>query len=181
MFEAADKSPEKTEKRAVERSPADVRTPFDSLRREVDRLFEDFDRDFWRAPFRTARSFFDIEPLWRRDVRSPRAPAIDMVDKGAAYELTAELPGLDDKDIEVKLANGGLTIKGEKHQETDETTTDYRLHERHVGTFERAIRLPEGVDTDRIEATFERGVLTVILPKTPQAKQAEKTIAVKAT
>lgn len=181
MPEAATKLPEKSEKRAAERTSAlDVWRPFENLRHEVDRLFEDFDRDFWRTPFRSARSLFDIEPLWRREMTLAEVPAVDMVDKEGAYEITAELPGLDEKDIEVKLADGGLTIKGEKQEEKEEKKKDYYLHERRFGAFERSFRLPEGVDADKIEAKFLKGVLTVTLPKTPEARKAEKKIAVKA-
>lgn len=88
--------------------------------------------------------------------------------------------GLDEKNIEVKLANGGLTIKGEKLEEKDEKKKDYYLHERHLGSFERCFRVPEGVDTDKIEADFKKGVLTVTLPKKPEAQKSEKKIAVKA-
>lgn len=84
--------------------------PLETLRREMDRLFEDFDRDSWRFPFR--RSVFDIEPFWRRELKWGAAPAVDVVEKENAYEITAELPGMDEKNIEVKLADGGLTIKG---------------------------------------------------------------------
>jgi HSP20 family protein len=180
MTEAAANLPEKPEKPAGQRTPAlGAWRPFETLRREVDHLFEDFDRDFWRTPFRNARSLFDIEPLWRRDMSLGEVPAVDWVDKGDAYETTAELPGLDDNDIEVKLANGGLTIKGEKQQEKEEKEKDYYLHERRFGAFERSFRLPEGVDADKIEATFKHGVLTLTLPKTPEARTAEKKIAVK--
>jgi HSP20 family protein len=89
------------------------------LRHEVDRLFEDFDRDFWQSPFR--RSVFDIEPFWRRELIWGAAPAVDIAEKDNAYEVTAELPGLDEKNIEVKLAGGGLTITGEKQEEKEET------------------------------------------------------------
>src|SRR5690606_15042751 len=89
--------------------------PFESLRREVDRLFESFDREFWSAPFR--RPAFDMEPFWRREWRWGATPAVDIVESDKAYELMAELPGVDEKNIEVKLANGVLTIRGEKREE----------------------------------------------------------------
>jgi HSP20 family protein len=104
----ATKLPVKTEKSAT--SPASW-TPFESLRREVDRLFDDFDGGFFR-PFR--RSVFDFVPAKR-----PTAPAVDFTDSDNAYELTAELPGIDEKNVEVKVANGVLTIKGEKQEEKD--------------------------------------------------------------
>jgi HSP20 family protein len=87
---------------------------------------------------------------------------------------------MDEKNIEVKLANGGLTIKGEKQEEKEEKEKEYYLHERHFGSFERCFRVPEGVDTSKIEATFKKGVLTVTLPKSPEAQKAEKKIEVKA-
>ena len=87
---------------------------------------------------------------------------------------------MDEKNIEVKLANHTLTIKGEKRDEKEETKKDYYMRERSFGSFQRSFTLPEGVDTDKIEASFKKGVLTVIVPKTAEAKKAEKKIAVKA-
>ncbi len=107
------------------------------------------------------------------------APVVDIVDKGDAYEVTAELPGLDEKNIEVKLINGSLTIKGEKQEEKEVKKKDYHLRERHFGSFERSFTVPEGVDTDKIEAGFKNGVLTVTLPKKPEAQKPAKKIEVK--
>ena len=179
MAEAASKVPVKTEQNAPERATA-MRAwqPLESLRREVDRLFEDFDRGSWMSPFR--RSIFDIEPFWRREVAWGAAPSVDIVEKDNAYEVTAELPGMDEKNIEVKLINGGLTIKGEKREEKEEKKKDYYLHERHFGSFERCFPVPEGVETDKIEASFKKGVLTVTLPKKPEAQKPEKKIEIKA-
>ena len=177
MGEAATKLPEKTERRAGGlTSRLEVRRPFEGLRREVDRLFEDFDRGVWRSPFRS--SLFDIEPSWR-EMAPIGVPAVDMIEKEGAYEITAELPGLDAKDIEVKLANGELTITGEKQAETREEKKGWHLRERRYGAFERSFRLPDGVDADKIEATFKHGVLTLTLHKSPEALKAAKTIAVK--
>lgn len=80
-------------------------------------------------------------------------------------ELTAELPGIDEKNVDVKVANGGLTIKGEKQQKKEEKKKDYYLRERNYGPFERSFQVPAGVDTDKIDAKFKKGVLTVMLPK----------------
>lgn len=177
MAEAPTKLPVTKEETAPERASAlQLWRPFGSLRREIDRLFEDFDRDFWRSPFR--RSAFDIEPFWRREWAA--APAIDIVEKDNAYEVTAELPGLDEKDIEVKLAKDSLTIKGEQQEEKEEKKKDYYLHERHFGSFERTFRVPEDVDADKIAATFKKGVLTLTLPKKPEAQKPAKKIEVKA-
>jgi HSP20 family protein len=85
------------------------------------------------------------------------------------------------ESIEVKLSDGGLFIKGEKQEEKEEKKKDYYLHERHFGSFERSFRIPDSVDTDRIEATFKKGVLTLSLPKKAEAQKPEKKIEVKAS
>ena len=90
------------------------------------------------------------------------------------------MPGLDEKNIDVKFADGVLTIKGEKQEEKEEKKKDYYLHERSYGSFHRAFQVPAGVDGDKIEASFNKGVLTVTLPKSAQAQKAEKKITVKA-
>jgi HSP20 family protein len=108
------------------------------------------------------------------------APAVDISDTENAYEVTAEMPGIDEKNIEVRVANGVLTIKGEKQDEKEENKKDYYLRERSFGSFERAFQLPDGVDTDKIDANFKKGILTVTLPKGLEAQKAAKTINVKA-
>ena len=181
MDQRASKVPVKTEEKKPEEKAGALQAwqPFASLRREVDRLFEDFDQGFWRTPLR--RSAFDIEPFWQRDVTFSSAPAVDIVEKDKAYEMTAELLGLDEKNIEVKISNGDLMIKGEKNEEKEEKKKDYYLSERKFGSFERRFRLPEGVDSDKIVANFKKGVLTVTLPKKPEAQKPEKKIEVKVT
>lgn len=175
MTEPTSKLPVHTEKKS---SGLQTWHPIESLRREVDRIFEDFDRDFWRAPLR--RSFQDIEPVLRRGLSWGASPAIDIVDKSEAYQVVAELPGMDEKNVEVKLVNGSLTIKGEKRDEKEEKKKDYYLHERSFGSFERSFALPDEVDADKIEASFSKGVLTVTLPKKPEAVKPEKKIEVRA-
>ena len=105
---------------------------------------------------------------------------MDLVEKDGEYEITAELPGIDEKNVEIKLANQMLTIKGEKEDSKEEKRKDYYLSERRYGSFQRSFQVPEGVDVDKIEANFAKGVLTVKLPKTAAAKKAEKKITVKA-
>ena len=179
MAEAATKVPVKTQEKAPERASAlQAWRPFESLRREIDRLFDDFNWGAWSFPFR--RSFFDIEPFRRAELTWGTAPAVDVSDGEKAYEVTAELPGMDEKDIEVNIVNGGLRIRGEKKEEKEEKKKDYYLSERRYGSFERYFRVPEGVDTDKIEASFKKGVLTVTLPKKPEAQKPEKKIEVKA-
>jgi HSP20 family protein len=130
----------------------------------------------WRSPF--GRGAFDIQPFWRGDLWS-RTPAVDIVDKENAYELSAELPGMDENSIDVKFSDGTLTIKGEKRDEREEKKKNFHLAERRYGSFQRSFSVPEGVDADRIEANFKNGVLTVTLPKSLQARKNEKKIPVK--
>ncbi len=163
----------------IEASPG-VQTwrPFEDLRREIERLFDDFGGGFLRSPFR--QSAFEVVPFWGRESAGPAMPVVDFTDTGKAYEITAELPGIDEKNVEVKVANGVLTIKGEKQEEKEEKKKDYYLRERNFGSFERSFQLPDGVDADKIEASVKKGLLTVSLPKKLEAQQAAKKIDVKA-
>jgi len=170
------KVPVKTEK-ATAPAPQ-VWRPFENLRREIERVFEDFDGGRWPSPF--GRSLFDAAPFWRREAGWPVAPAVDVAETDKGYEVTAELPGMDEKNIEVKFSDGVLTIKGEKQEEKEEKKKDYYVSERSYGSFQRSFRVPEGVDAEKIEANFKKGVLTVSLPKTAEAQKAEKKITVKA-
>ena len=177
MAEAATKLPVRTEKNAPARSDNWV-GPFESLRREIDRLFDDFHPFDFHLP--ATRSLFGREfPAKLRGEWSV-APAMDLVEKADAYEITAELPGIDEKNVDIKLANNVLTIKGEKKEEKEEKEKDYYLSERRYGSFQRSFRLPEGVNADKIDASFTKGILTVKLPKTAEAQKAEKKITVKA-
>jgi HSP20 family protein len=175
MAETATNVPVRNEGKGTDR-PAEWR-PFESLRREVDRLFEDFQLGSWRSPF--GRSVFDVQPFWRGEIGWGKAPAVDIVDKGNAYEITAELPGMDESNIDVKFSDGTLTINGEKRDEKEEKKKEYYLSERRYGSFQRSFGVPDGVDADRIEANFKNGVLTVTLPKTTEAQKSEKKIAIK--
>jgi HSP20 family protein len=177
MAEAATKLPVKTERSAPAPKAAEW-APFDSLRREVDRLFDEFHPFGWRMP--GAHSVFGFESPKLGSGAWTLAPAMDLIEKENEYEISAELPGIDENNVEIKLSNNTLTIKGEKKQEKEEKQKDYYLSERRFGSFQRAFALPDGVDTDEIEANFIKGVLTVKLPKTAEAQQAEKKITVKA-
>jgi HSP20 family protein len=177
MAEAATKLPIKTE--AKETAPASQTRqwhPFDGLRQEIDRLFDDFGAGFWRTPSR--RSLFDVEPFWRRELTFGTTPAVDVVEKDKVYEITAELPGMDEKNVEVQFSDGVLTIKGEKHEEKEEKKKDYFMSERRYGSFRRSFEVPDGVDVEKIEANFKNGVLRVTLPKSPEAQKKEVKIPV---
>jgi HSP20 family protein len=177
MAEAATRLPVKTEPKSTTPVSTPSRRPLEALRQEVDRLFDNFHGSFWNTPF--YKSVFDYEPF-KHFALTADQPAVDIVDRDGEYEITAELPGIDEKDIEIKLSNGGLLIKGEKKEEKEEKKKDYFLSERHYGSFERYFGLPDGVDTDKIAANFKKGVLTIKLPKTQEALKQEKKIPISA-
>lgn len=165
------------EPRARGLSQLEPRHFLDNLRRQIDSLFEDFVRSPLHLPF--GRGAFEVESIWPRPLLGQGIPAVDIAEKERSFEITAELPGLDEKNIELKLSNGNMIIRGEKKEETEETKKDYYLSERHYGSFERIFSLPKGVDTDKIEARFAKGVLTISMPKKPEAIKPEKVIPVK--
>ena len=139
--------------------------PFSRLRQEMNRIFEDFDSDFWLEPFENKlRGFFN--------------PRVDISETDKEIKITAELPGMDDKDIDVSLNKDSLTIKGEKKEEKEENSKDYHRSERSYGSFSRTISLPAEVDTDKIKADFRKGLLTVMLPKTAKAIREVKKIPI---
>lgn len=164
----------KTEPR---KTPSTEFRPFANLRREIDHLFDDFEWGSWRLPMR--RALFDLEPSWRDEITWSKVPAVDIVDTEKSFEVTAELPGLDEKQVEVKFSNGILTIHGEKKEEREEKKQNYQLSERRYGSFQRSFTVPDGIDADKIEAKFKDGVLTVSLPKTPAAQRKETQITIK--
>jgi HSP20 family protein len=179
MAEAVTKLAVKTDK-PEEKTGRSVATaeswPFSGLRREIDRLFDDFAWGSLRSPFR--RPLLDLEPFWRGE-GGGNAPAVDIADTANAYEITAELPGLDEKNIDVRFSEGTLTIKGEKKEEKEEKNKDYYVSEHRYGSFQRSFSVPDGVDGEKIEAMFKNGVLTVTLPKTPEAQKKQKQIEIK--
>ena len=177
MAEATTKLAVKNEGSKPEAGRQIASWPFARLRDEIDRLFDDFGVGAWRSPLR--RAVFDVEPFWRGEISWGKIPSVDISETEKAYEVAAELPGMDEKNVEVKYADGTLTIKGEKNDEKEEKKEGYYLSERNYGSFQRSFRLPDGVDADKIEASFKKGVLTVMLPKTPEAQKKEKRIEIK--
>jgi HSP20 family protein len=148
-----------------------------SFRSEMDRLFDRFAGGFG---FPSLRRMFDTEPAWRpASSFTFSAPAIDMSEDEKAYKVSAELPGLDAKDVDISISGNTLVLKGEKRQEKEEKQTNYYFSERAYGSFQRAFELPASVDRDKVSADFAKGVLTITLPKTPDAQKQQKKIEVK--
>jgi HSP20 family protein len=133
---------------------------FGSLQREVDRLFDEFARGFGTLS----------EPS-----RSNLIPRIDVAETGKEIEITAELPGLERKDVEISIEDGILTVRGEKKVEKTEGDKDknYHLIERNYGVFYRMLQLPPGIDPSTVQATMSNGVLKIKIPK-PAHSEAKK-------
>ena len=143
------------------------RDPFLSLHREVNRLFDDVFRGFdSRLP--SLGRFSSFGGNW---------PSVEISDQEKELRVTAEVPGLEEKDIEVMLDDGVLTLKGEKRSETEDK--DRQFSERFYGSFERRIPLGYEVEDDKVDARFNNGVLTVTLPKTAKAQSQARRIEIK--
>lgn len=139
--------------------------PFLTLHREMNRLFDDVFRGFDLAPFGTMRAFG----------RGAGWPSIEVADGEKEIKVTAELPGLDEKDVQIEIADGVLAIRGEKKTEIEDK--DRLFSERSYGRFERRIPL-DNVDEDKVSAAFKNGVLTVTLPKAAEAQKPVRRIAI---
>lgn len=148
------------------------------FRNEIDRAFENFDWGFWRAPARRAGS--SLASFIPHNAGWGQIPAVDLVENVKSYQITAELPGMEEKDIELELSDSTLTISGEKKEEKEEKKENYYLSERSYGSIERRLQVPHGVDTSKIAATFKSGVLTVTLPKLAKSRQPKRKIGIKA-
>lgn len=139
--------------------------PILSLHREVNRLFDDVFRGFAAPAF----GAFDRAIAW---------PHVELGETDKDIRVTAELPGLEEKDVDISLEDGVLTLRGEKRSDVEDKDRGYS--ERSYGRFERRIGLPKGIDRDKASATFRNGVLTVTLPKTEAANENVRRIPVNA-
>lgn len=139
-------------------------SPLLSLHRDVNRLFDDVFRGF------------DIPSAFGRLPASAAWPSMEIADTDKEIRITAEVPGLDEKDIEVLLDDGVLTLRGEKKSETEDK--DRQFSERFYGRFERRIQVGSEVEQDKVNATQKNGVLTVTLPKTERMQSKAKRIAI---
>ena len=134
-----------------------------SMRQEIDRLFDDF-------AHRTPASWFGVEVV---------TPIVDITETDDAVEVTVELPGVDEKDIDVDVSGDVLTIRGEKKKEEEQSEKQYHRIERSYGAFRRSMRIPFEVDPDQVSATHDKGVLRVTLTKPAEAKKRSRKISVK--
>lgn len=142
--------------------------PFVSLQREMNRMFDDMFRGFELTSFGEGRNLGTF------------SPSVDVREGEKEVIVRVELPGTDEKDIDVSLTGDDLTIKGEKKDEKEEKGKDYWHRETSYGAFHRTIPLPEGLDMEKVDARFKNGVLTVTLPRLKEAKMKGKKVAIKA-
>ncbi len=145
--------------------------PMRALQTDINRAFETFWGAF-NAPM--MRGLGDIAGF------GGTAPRIEVSETDREIEVTAELPGLEEKDVTVSMTQDALTLKGERRTETEDKQRNYIYQERRYGAFQRTIPLPAGIDADQAKAVFKNGVLTVTVPKTEAAQKAAKRIEVQA-
>jgi len=137
---------------------------FADMQDRMNRMFDDFWHD-WPSP--TTGGLTQL------------APRVDVEEKSKAYVISAELPGLDDKDIEVTVSDDMLTLKGEKKQESEREEKNMHISERSFGSFRRSFRLPPEVATDKISADFNNGVLMISVPKKAEKESPVKKVSIK--
>jgi HSP20 family protein len=145
------------------------RDPFTEMRSEMDRIFDNF----------LGPTFLGRWPLVSRSEPSRiSAPTVDVRENDKEFVFEAELPGIGEKDVQVTVRNGVLSVKGEKKSERDEKKDTYHLVERSYGSFERSFRLPDSADEENIAADFNKGVLRIVVPKRAEAVKSEKNIPI---
>ncbi len=145
-------------------------SPVMAIQNEMNRMFDQFfDDPFTLLPVAAMRNVADF------------MPRIDVSETDAAMHITAELPGMDEKDIQISLEDEALIISGEKKSDLEEKGKSFHRVERTYGSFQRVIPLVSEIQADKVEAVFQKGVLTVTLPKTPAAEKKSHKIAIKSS
>ncbi len=141
--------------------------PFLTLQREMNQMFDSF-----------SRSIFDDSSFFKGRGSGMVSTKMDVKETDKNIQVTLELPGIEEKDIDVNVTKDLLTIKGEKQAEKDEKKEGYHLIERSFGSFHRSVPLPPGVETDQVKANFKNGVLKITLPKSEEAQKETKKVEI---
>lgn len=139
--------------------------PLALMQREMNRMFDSFTRTWGADTFSADNGVF--------------TPRMEVTEDAKAFVVTAELPGINEKDIDLTIAGDTLTLRGEKKEEKEEKGKNYFYSERSYGSFSRSIPLPRQIDADKVAAGFKKGILTITLPKTAAAMDDLKKIPVK--
>jgi len=164
-FKKEEEQTSKTQALPITREPSLGR-----LHQEIDQLFESFFRGFPFSPIR------QTEQTWMGGMMMPK---VDIAEEGKHYTITVEVPGVEEKDLEVSIADGTLTIRGEKRHEQENREKQYHRVERSYGAFQRMLSLPNDANEEAVEAKFKNGILTLTVPKNPSTKPAGRKIAIK--
>lgn len=171
MAKASKKAAKKSVKKAKDKPKSapvptfesELMRPLMGLRDQIEDIFDRYTHG-WPSNWPRLGHLSDIEPgLGLKGFE--RTPTVDMSETDKGYEVTAELPGLDEEDLDVNVTDDVLTIAGEKREEHEEKKKDYYVQERRYGQFRRSLRLPQDADADKISARFNKGVLNVEIPK----------------
>ena len=152
-----------------ERGLESFRGDIASLHSDMDRLFE----SLWNEGFGPSM----LSAGWPR---TEIVPQLDVTEDDTAFSVKADLPGMDEKNVDVTLSDRVLTIRGKKEEDKETKDKDYYRRERAYGSFRRSIEIPASVDASGIDASFRKGVLTIKLPKTREAQEQTKHIDIKA-
>ncbi len=139
--------------------------PFAMMQREINRMFDVFNRNWGLGAF--------------PDFAGAFMPRLDVTEDAKAFTVTAELPGMNEKDIDLSISGDTLTIRGEKKEEKEDKDKNYYYSERSYGMFTRSIPLARQIETDKVSASFKKGVLTITLPKAAGFAESTKKIEVK--
>ena len=155
-------------------SPPAMRRPsFFEMQRDFNRLFDEFSREIGMPG-----QSWDLTAPRRLGLLPHLWPTVDISETGDQIQITAELPGVNKKDLEISISGGRLTIRGEKKKQQEKSGQNFYHLERYYGSFQRNIPLPCEVESDQVDATFKGGILTVVLKKTKAAQERSKRIKV---
>ena len=146
-----------------------TRAPLDRFHQEIDQLFNSFVRGVPDFPF-----FREVPGSWNSMMR----PQVDIAERGKEYLITVEVPGVEEKDLELTISEETLTVRGEKRSEKEEDDQQYHRVERSYGAFQRMISLPEDADDQEVKAKFKNGVLRISVKKNTAKTSSARKIAV---
>ena len=150
--------------------PITREAPLGRIHEEIDQLFDNFFRGSWLSPFR------QFDQTWMGGMMMPK---VDIAEDKKQYTITVEILGVEEKDIDLTIADGTFTIRGEKRHEEENHDRQYHRVERSHGAFQRVLSLPDDSNEDAIEAKFKNGILTLTVPKIPNVKPTGCKIVIK--
>ena len=139
--------------------------PFSLMNRDMESLFDDFFRGF------------DLDPFFGPDISS-YSPKVDVKESDKEIKVLAELPGMDEKDINVSLNKDSLTLRGEKKEEKEENDIGYHRLERSYGSFCRTIPIPVEIENNKVTASYKKGILTITIPKNKKTIEEKKKVKI---